>query len=44
MTKATAWYYRFPADCGACGPVRFHTLQTEAEFRAWLRDFYKKVN
>jgi len=39
--KHNAWYYRFPGDAGAYGPMRFSVTVSENEARAHLREIYK---
>lgn len=36
---STAWYMLWPGDAYAMGPVRFKEPKTEAEFRAYAREW-----
>lgn len=38
--KHDAWYYRFPSDAGAYGPIRFDEPVTYNAARARLREIY----
>ena len=39
MTRAKAWYVKFPLDAYALGPVRFNGPVGETDARQWMQEF-----